>query len=139
MTKILNPVVLKKFESYPPDARKALLQLRDYIYDIAKENALDKQLEECIKWGQPSYLVPKGSTLRIDQLNSEPNNVAIFFNCKSKLVETIKEIYSDVFLYIDNRAILININKEIPVKELKHCIKLALTYHKIKHLPLLGA
>ena len=27
---------------------------------------------------------------------------------------------------------------ELPVNELKHCISLALTYHRVKRLPLLG-
>ncbi len=38
-----------------------------------------------------------------------------------------------------NRAVLFDVDTSIPVAELKHCISLALTYHKVKHLPLLGA
>jgi hypothetical protein len=38
-----------------------------------------------------------------------------------------------------NRAIVFNVTDEIPVSELKHCVSLALTYHRIKHLPMLGS
>jgi hypothetical protein len=54
-------------------------------------------------------------------------------------VDTFKGVYGDVFKYEGSRAIAFEMNDTIPTKELKHCINLALRYHKLKHLPLLGA
>ena len=39
---------------------------------------------------------------------------------------------------MDNRAIVFDETDELPVDELKYCILLALRYHRVKHLPLLG-
>ncbi len=36
------------------------------------------------------------------------------------------------------RAIVFRESDELPVEQLKHCVSLALTYHRVKHLPLLG-
>lgn len=66
------------------------------------------------------------------------NQYAMYFHCKTKLVDTFKELYKDKFTFEGNRAIVFNINDKVSVNELKHCISLSLTYHKIKHLPLLG-
>ena len=57
----------------------------------------------------------------------------------TSLVDTFRELYGDVFMFEGNRAIVFGEADEIPVAELKHCISLALTYHRVKRLPLLGA
>jgi hypothetical protein len=67
-----------------------------------------------------------------------PNQYAIYFKCTSKLVTTFREVYGDTFTYENNRAILFNLKKDIPEKELKECINMALTYHSVKHLERLG-
>lgn len=44
-----------------------------------------------------------------------------------------KTISGGLFKYEKNRAILFDINDEVPEKELKAYIELALTYHSIKN------
>ena len=97
-----------------------------------------QKIEETLKWGEPSYLTKHGSTVRIDWKEKNPEHIAVYFKCTSKLVPTFKSLYKDKFNFEGNRAIVFQLKDKIPVKELKHCIALALTYHKIKHLPLLG-
>ena len=94
-------------------------------------------LEETLKWGEPSYLTKGGGTIRMDWKKSKPDQYAMYFNCKTKLVYTFKELYKDEFKYEGNRAIVFHKNDKIPINELKHCILLSLTYHSRKHLPLL--
>ena len=53
--------------------------------------------------------------------------------------EVAREMYRDVFTFVWNRAIVFGETDELPMDELKHCISLALRYHRLKHLPLLGA
>ena len=86
------------------------------------------------------YLTTKGSTLRLAWHESRPSQYSLFFNCKTSLIATIREVDSDTFIFESNRAIVFDINKPVnlPVSELRHCISLALRYHRIKHLPLLG-
>ncbi|MEO1259979.1 MAG: DUF1801 domain-containing protein [Bacteroidota bacterium] len=133
-----NPAVETKFNQYPNLAREKIYFLRQLILETATETDGIGQLEETLKWGEPSYLAKKGSTIRIDWKKSKPGQYAMYFKCTSKLVQTFKHIYGDLFKYEKNRAILFNIDDEVPVTELKNCILMALTYHRIKHLPNLG-
>lgn len=133
-----NPAVELKFQSYPTGFKPKLIQLRNLIIETATTNEHIQELEETLKWGEPSYLTKKGSTIRINWKSKTPEQYAMYFKCTSKLIPTFKEIYGDLFKYENNRAILFNLDDIIPEKELKKCIELALTYHSIKHLPLLG-
>lgn len=130
--------IFKIFNSYPEGARNEVKHLRDLIYEVAKENEIN-DLEECLKWGEPSYTSKHGSTLRINWRKAAPNNYFMYFHCKTKLVETFKEIYPTTFTYSGNRAIVFDCGAKVPDKELKNCIYMSLKYHSIKHLPLLGA
>ncbi len=139
MNKIADQAVADVFESYPPAIRKKLLSLRKLIYEVAAEDQNIGVLEECLKWGEPAYLAKAGSAVRINWKASAPDSLFVYFNCKTTLVETFKELYGDSFCYQGNRALGFNINEEIPLAPLKHCIALSLNYHRVKHLPLLGA
>lgn len=138
MNTIKNIEVAQVFKNYPKDIRKKLLQLRQLVLDTAAETTGINQLEETLKWGEPSYLTKGGSTIRMDFKKSKPNEYALYFNCKTKLVDTFKELYKDELKFEGNRAIVFNENDEIPFQQVKHCILLALTYHRIKHLTMLG-
>lgn len=126
------------FDNYPDFVRKQLLHLRELTLSAASEiSGLDK-LEETLKWGEPSYLTKYGSTVRMHWKEKIPEQFALYFKCTTSLVPTFKEIYKDIFIFEGNRAIVFRLADKIPEKELKHCISLALTYHKRKHLPFLG-
>lgn len=132
-----NSEVILKFKSYPKTIVPKMNNLRDLILEVASESEIG-ELEETLKWGEPSYLAKKGSTLRMDWKEKTPNQYAMYFKCTSKLVETIREVYGDVFKYEKNRAIVFDLEDEVPKEELKECIRLALNYHSLKHLPRLG-
>jgi len=138
MAEIKNHNVAEKFDSYPDQMRNKVLFLRQLILDTAAELDAVGAVEETLKWGEPSYKTKSGSTIRIDWKESNPKQYAMYFHCKTKLVDTFKERYGDLFKYEGNRAIVFGMSDEMPVSELKHCISLSLTYHRIKHLPMLG-
>ena len=138
MKKIKNKNVAHIFDSYPKHVREKLSFLRQLVFDVASETEGVGCIEETTKWGQPSYIVKSGSTVRMDWSNSNPTQYAMYFHCKTKLVDTFKELYSDKLKFEGNRAIIFEINDEVPVEELKHCIALSLTYHIRKKLPMLG-
>lgn len=138
MDKIQNPEVAAVFARYPEAMRKNLMFLRQLVLDVASETEGVSKLEETLKWGEPSFVTKSGSTIRIDWKKVQPNQYALYFHCKTKLIDTFKEVYSDKFTFEGNRAIVFNAGDEIPIEELKHCIALALTYHSRKHLPMLG-
>ena len=133
-----NPAVEQVFNNYPDNVRKKLLNLRNLIVETASEIEGLVKMEETLKWGEPSYLVKGGSTLRIDWKKKTPNQYAIYFKCTSKLVPSFKKAYPDTFHYEGNRAIIFQMNDKIPEVALKNCLKAGLRYHKLKQLPNLG-
>ncbi|WP_152570748.1 DUF1801 domain-containing protein [Paenibacillus tyrfis] len=138
MSAIKNTKVEEVFEQYPKQIQSRLLILRQLILDTAIETEGVGHVDETLKWGEPSYITKKGSTIRIGWKPSSPDHYAMYFNCNTKLVDTFKEVYRELFHYEGNRAIVFAENDEIPVDELKQCIASALTYHTRKHLPMLG-
>jgi len=133
-----NPEVELVFHNYPDSVRDKMLVLRKLVIDTAREIDGITKLEETLKWGEPSYLTKSGSTIRMDWKSKKPGQYAMYFKCTSRLVETFKLIFKDNFAYEGNRAIVFGIEDKIPKDQLKRCIKAALTYHKVKHLPALG-
>ena len=135
----INPKVELVFANYPDFVRNNLLTLRELIIETAKEIEEITYLEETLKWGEPSYLTKKGSTIRIDWKPKNPNQYAMYFKCTSRLITTFKLVFKNQFNFEGKRAIVFKMDSDIFYKkELKSCIKAALTYHKVKHLPTLG-
>ncbi len=130
--------VQKKLSKYPENIQSLLFRVREAILLVAQELDIT-DLQETLKWNEPSYLAERGSTIRFDWKEKYPQQIAIYFNCKTSLVETFKELYGDRLNFEGNRAIVFDINEPVLWPELKHCVALSLRYHEIKNLPLLGA
>ena len=125
-----TPEITEKFASYPSKMRIKLLSLRELIFDVASKTKEVGELEEALRWGEPSYLTTEsrsGSMIRINKSKSE-GQYAMYFHCQTSLVDTFREIYPEL-TYQGNRAIVFNENEKIPVNKIKHCISLALTYN----------
>lgn len=126
------------FNAYPECVKSHMLELRKLVIEAAEEMPEINQLEETLKWGEPSFLTKHGSTVRMDWKSKAPHQYAIYFKCTSRLVETFKVVFKETFKYEGTRAIVFQMEDVVPKNELKKCIKAALYYHKVKHLPDLG-
>ncbi len=126
-------MVARTFKEYPVAFRKKLLAVRKLILAVAKSSSAIGELDEALKWGEPSYL-PKekniGTTIRIHWLKSKPHQYGIYFNCQTTLIADFKKKYAGQFKYEGKRAIILNETDSLPVEQLKGCILMALTYHK---------
>ena len=119
------------FATYPPAIRKRLTALRELVFKTAESTEGVGRLSETLKWGQPSYLTEEtgsGTTVRIDRLKAE-DRYAIFFHCRSGLVDEVRRLYPDIFRFQGDRAIVFDVAESLPSRELGHCIALALTHH----------
>lgn len=137
--KIIPPItdqaVASVFGNSPPETREKLLSIRALILDTAAHTEGVGELDECLKWGEPSYLTNQtksGSTIRIAADKSKNGGVGIYFNCNTSLVENFRHYYSDILKFESNRAILFGANDDIPLQQVRHCISMALTYHSDK-------
>ena len=131
-----NSEVAAVFSAYPKEMKKKLMLLRQLIFDTASGTEGVGELEETLKWGEPAYLTTKsksGSTVRIDWKRSNPAQYAMYFHCQTNLIETFRTIFPSQFKYEGNRSIVFNRDDEVPVKELKVCVAMALTYHRSKN------
>ena len=121
------------FDGYPAKLRKRLLRLRQLIFDTAAATEGVGQLDETLKWGEPAYLTTQsksGSTIRIDRLRPGDSHYAMYFNCNTSLVDTFRTLFSSGFSYQGNRAIVFDVDQDVPFEELSFCIAMALTYHR---------
>ena len=76
--------------------------LRQLIYDTAASIEGIGEIEETLKWGEPSYLTPKsrsGSTIRIAWKESQEEQYSIFFKCTANLVPAFKEKFPKKFKF----------------------------------------
>lgn len=138
MDPIKSPEVADIFNNYPDHVLPKMMHLRQLILDTASDTNEVKKLEETLSWSEPSYKTKTGSTIRMDWKQQQPDQYAMYFTCTTSLVDTFRKLYSSKLNFEDNRAIVFDLSEELPERELKHCISLALTYHKVKHLPMPG-
>ena len=126
------------FKGYPEFVRQQMLALRELVIETSSEIPEIEGVEDTLKWGEPSYLTKIGSTVRMDWKEKTPDQYALYFKCTSKLVPSFKLAYNDQLKFEGTRAIVFGINDQVPKPVIKKCIRAALTYHKVKKLPLLG-
>jgi hypothetical protein len=129
---ITDPEVEAAFNAFSPAVKKKLMRLRRLIFEVAHITEGVGEIEETLKWGQPSYLNKKpriGSTIRLGREKKTDGDYAMYFKCQTTLVPTFRELYKNKFRFEGNRAILFNLDDKIPLAELSRCIEMALTYH----------
>lgn len=130
--------VQQQFERYPETIQSELMALRSLILDMADELKLGA-VSESLKWSEPSYQVKDGSPVRMGWKEKTPQQFYLFFHCQTQLVDTFRQLYADELEFEGNRAMVFTLGQPMPEPQIKHCLQLALTYHRVKHLPLLGA
>ncbi|POF29982.1 DUF1801 domain-containing protein [Roseibium marinum] len=132
-----DPDVQSVLDSYPEALKKALLDLRRLIRDIARHNGEIGELEETLKWGQPSFLTarPKtGTTIRIDRDTSQKGDYALYVNCQSSLVSEWRALFPHL-VFGGDRSVHFRLSDPVPENELRQMITMALTYHSRKRKP----
>ena len=133
-----SPGVDAVLEAYPETVRPKMEALRTLVVETAEAMGSVAELEETLKWGEPSYIAKKGSTLRMDWKPKAPNQYALYFSCSTQLVPTFRTIFKNVLTFEGNRAIVLQLDEDIPVEILKICIATTLQYHSVKNKPFLG-
>ena len=124
--------VAQVFDDCPPQARKKLLALRELIFDTAAATPGVGALEETLKWGEPAYVTAQsgsGSTVRIAWKKADPTHCAMYFNCRTSLVETFRSLFPTEFRFEGQRAIVFDLAEPVPADSLAFCVAAALTYH----------
>jgi Domain of unknown function (DU1801) len=126
-----DPAVAAIFDAFPTNVRQKALEVRACIFDIAKANPKIGKIHETLKWGEPAYSTndtKSGSTIRLNKKKGAANKLALYFICKTTLVDEFKMIFGDTFIYEGNRALILDADSELPKDAIKTCLEIALTY-----------
>ncbi len=122
------------FDSYPDQIRNRLLAIRECIFERAASLQAVGELEETLKWSEPAYLTAEtgaGTTIRLNWKPATPDLFRILVHCQTTVIDTCRGLYPEL-TFDGNRAIVLTVKDELPVRALSHCIDIALTYHSAK-------
>jgi len=128
----MPPDVDAAFQAFPPEVRHRLVDIRAMISGVAAGDARIGALTETLKWGEPAYLTEatgSGSTIRLGSPRNRPDRAAIYFICRTTLVDTFRERFGSMFEYESNRAVLLPVTGDIDRMPLEILLSMALTYH----------
>ena len=129
---IADAGVAATFASYPPNIKTKLMHIRSLIFDVAAETDGVGELEETLRWGEPTYLTTRsksGTMIRVGWKQAQPDRYALYFHCQTNLISTFKQLYPNEFDYEGNRSFSFAARAKVPIEPLRHCIALTLTYH----------
>lgn len=117
--------------------RRKLLALRELIFATAASTAGVGELDETLKWGEPTYITTSktGSPVRIAWKARSPQQYAMYFNCQTDLVETFRGWFPHELTFEGNRAIVFDDSDRVARASLRVCIATAMTYHRDKRKP----
>jgi hypothetical protein len=129
--------VCAAFDAQPVTVRAALLQVRDLILQAAAADPRIGPLTEALRWGEPAYLTEasgSGSTLRLG-VAKKTGGAALFVNCRTDLVSSIRDLYGDTFGYAGAREVRLPGDIAGSADPIRHCATLVLTYHLRRRNP----
>ena len=119
----------KAYNSCPRKITEKLLVFRELIFRIAGQLDEVGQIEETLKWDNPSYLTyaPKsGTTIRLSALRAKDDKVAMSVHCQTSLIADFRQLYPELE-YEGNRSLLFDVNFTLPLGTIEHFISSALT------------
>lgn len=132
-----NTDIDQLFAQYPKAAQAHINTLKNLIFTVAKENQLGK-VTKSIKWGEASFCCKGGTPIRLAWKDNHPESISVYFNCQTSIAKVVRIIFGERLEVIGNREIRLTLKQKLPKEEIKFCVDLALRYHTIKHLPMLG-
>ena len=123
-----SETVKARFDAYDEPVRRRLLELRALIFATAGETDGIGPLEETLKWNEPAYLNPAGTTIRLNAHKGSESRYALYVHCQTDLIARYRQFYGDLLCLESNRAVIFDCADALPADAVKHCIAMALTY-----------
>lgn len=121
-----DPAVAAAFDAFPPPERALLLTLRALIHRVAAEDPRIGPLTETLKWGQPAWLCPTGSTLRLGL--PKAGGCAIYVHCRTTILEDVRPLLPQDLVFEGSRAIHLSPADPPAPEALRPLIHRALAY-----------
>ena len=117
-----DPKATAVFDAMPDGANECAIALRALIAHQTE----GIEVQECLRWGQPTYIAPKGSMLRIGITKS--GDVALFAHCQTTIISDFAAQCGTDFQIEGNRAVVFKTTADIQPEKLRLMIAHALRY-----------
>ncbi len=107
------------------------MHLRRLILETAAQIDAVGDVEETLKWGQPSFQTARprtGTAIRIDKDGPETADVALFVHCQTSLVSEWRVLYPHLS-FGGNRSVHFPAGEPLPEAEICQMVSMALRYH----------
>lgn len=107
------------------------MHLRRLILETAAQIDAVGDVEETLKWGQPSFQTTRprtGTAIRIDKDGPETADVALFVHCQTSLVSEWRVLYPHLS-FGGNRSVHFPAGEPLPEAEICQMVSMALRYH----------
>ncbi|MGH1463908.1 MAG: DUF1801 domain-containing protein [Cognatishimia sp.] len=130
MHPFLDQTVTEAFDAFPDQTRPGLLKLRDLILTEAQNLPQIGQVQEVLRWGQPSFITPKVKAATPLRLGThKASSFALFAHCQSSVISDYGLRFPGWDRLDGNRAVLFDDISDIEPFRLGTLIRHALTYH----------
>lgn len=114
-------------DGYAPEVKAGVLCLRGLIFEVAEALGTGP-LEEALRWGQPAYLAPRGSTLRLGPHKAA--RFALYAHCRSRVIPDYAAAFPGWDRLDGTRAVLFDRVEQVEPERLSQLIGHALRYHE---------
>lgn len=132
----MPPNVKAAFDTFPPQSRQGLNQLRTLIFARAADLPTIGRVVEDLRWGQPAYLTPDTGTACSLRIGMAPGGeFALFVHCKTNLIHSFAAGPGVGHRIIGTRAVAFRTAQDIIAPAISMLIGQALTYHLTKKTP----
>ncbi|MEK9844486.1 DUF1801 domain-containing protein [Thalassospira sp.] len=126
-----SPAITAKIAHFPDPARDKISRIRDMIHDLAAGLDGVGMIEESLKWGEPAWrpISGSGTTIRADWKEKTPDQVMIFLDCKTDLIDRARSLLHPELTCSGNRAVIFALDQPLPENAIRTLLGWALTYH----------
>ena len=114
------------FDRFEGDDLAGALALRSLILDEA--DSLGVGVTECLRWGQPSYISPIGTALRIGA--PKTGGFALYAHCQTTVIPEFEEQFGSEFEIEGTRAVHFRNKRDLRPSKLRLLIAHGLQYKR---------
>lgn len=128
----LDSDIARIFARWPDPVQAVLMEIRQRLHRLADADQRIGPLQECLKWGQPSWVTAtskSGTTIRVGYNDDMPDRAWIYVHCGTSLISDYKDRFGDLLETEGNRAIALPLDKMPDDHILDACLAMALLYH----------
>jgi hypothetical protein len=132
---VLTPHIQAVYDSYPKEMRKALLNIRRLIFDVAASTSNVGTIQEVLRWNEPTYIPvnPKsGTPIRLAWHAARPKEFGVYVHCQTTIIKDFKREHPEAFTYHKTRGLIFFAGDAVPVQPLREFIRQALTYYSLQ-------